>query len=115
MAIHIKIPRRLGQLDPRPLHPLLHLHLTPQPTRMRQPKSHIQHILLVLPQTTLLALLLQQPIVHFLRQNDVAGGTGADPLAGSFHFDSGAMGGLEEGFAEAGRDGCGGGVGVEEG
>jgi len=77
----------------------MHLHLTPQPTRLRQPKRQIQHVILVIAR-------LPNLIVHLLApHNDVAGRAGAASAARALHLEVVRLRDVEQVFAVADLEG----------
>lgn len=77
----LQIPRHTRQPDHQPIHALTHLNLTPQSTRLRQPKCQIQHVVLVV--IRLLHLVVHVRVVD----NHMASRARAGPSARPFHLE----------------------------
>jgi hypothetical protein len=76
----LQIPRDPRQPDRYSTQFLAHAHLTPQPTRLRESKRQVQHIVLVVAR--LLHLVEHGLVVH----DDVARAAGAGTAARAFHL-----------------------------
>ena len=77
VSIHRHVPGCGGYTHPQPVQRLRHKNLAAQPGRLRQPKGHIQHVVLLVGG-------LRQPVKHFRVLDDhVAGGAGQRRFAGA--------------------------------
>jgi hypothetical protein len=105
----LQIPRQPRQSHRQPIQFLAHLHLTPQPTRLRQSKCQIQHIILIIIR------LVHFIVVRLVLHDDVACGTRAGAAARAFHFEVVGLRDVEEVGAGGDGEGVRGGRFVEEG
>ena len=76
----LQIPRHLRQPNHKPIQLPPHLNLTPQSTRLRQPKGQIQHIILIVLRFSHLI------VIRLAFNDDMTCRTRTAPAAGTFHF-----------------------------
>lgn len=75
MSIYREIPCCAGDANFEPIEFFCGLHLAPQPRGVGQPKSEVQHVVLIV------FSLRDAIIVLLVLYDDVAGGAGQRPLA----------------------------------